>query len=411
MNLQRFRFCIWPSITVLLMLMYALLAGTERTGSIQAQTLPSDLRDTPRIVFPPFPTETAPLTVALAETAPLSTTFTYVGGYQTSMYADALIVSGTLAFITDVTEGVRVIDVSNPAQPQLLSTFKTVFRPIALELEGSLLAIADPDYGVYLVDMSNPTTPQQVGVVLLEEPLTKEILAIELAQNRLIMSTSRRRSEGRIIQMYTVSDPATPRLVGTYDGIEGAMYARQIIVNGNTMYLTGDVYDIPGTWLEILDITDLAHPQRLGRIGTNAQDAIAMKAIVENLVYLNGVSRYGVTYIAVVDVSNPAEPYQVGGFGASGRVILGLYASSGAVFIGTMYRDSTDPRLIIHSAASVTTTMPLLTNYAAPEVTDLPHTIVVVGDYLYIAENTAGLRIYRINYPYHITAPTIRQTL
>lgn len=164
-----------------------------------------------------------------------ATTFTLVGAFPARIGTEALAVGGGLALIADREAGLRILDIRDPTQPRLLSTFTppVLFFPSVVKMAGQIAAVADPASGVYLLDLSDPARPRQLSVY----PITQgedAILSMDLSQNRLYIGTYR---DG--VRVFDVSRPAELRLLGTYPGVEARFFANKIIVAEDRMYLTG----------------------------------------------------------------------------------------------------------------------------------------------------------------------------
>jgi hypothetical protein len=65
-------------------------------------------------------------------------------------------VSGDYAFVADATDGVRVVDISDPAAPGLVHTFHTGSFTEAVAVAGDRLYAANSGAGIQVLDISNP---------------------------------------------------------------------------------------------------------------------------------------------------------------------------------------------------------------------------------------------------------------
>lgn len=70
--------------------------------------------------------------------------------------------SGDYAFVADDTCGLRVIDVSDPANPQPAGSLDTPGSAFGVALDGDYAVIPDA-YSVRVADISDPTQPREVG--------------------------------------------------------------------------------------------------------------------------------------------------------------------------------------------------------------------------------------------------------
>lgn len=86
-----------------------------------------------------------------------------VGAYQPSGIVVDVTVSGTLAFLSGREDGVHLVDVSNPAQPQLIATRHVAGGSVwGVALAGDIAFLAAGAAGVVAMDVSNPAQPQML---------------------------------------------------------------------------------------------------------------------------------------------------------------------------------------------------------------------------------------------------------
>ena len=64
----------------------------------------------------------------------------------------------------------QVFDLSNPAAPERVATFRTPGRPVRFTLEGTLAYVADGPEGLQVVDLSTPSRPSVVGAYTTPDP-------------------------------------------------------------------------------------------------------------------------------------------------------------------------------------------------------------------------------------------------
>src|SRR5207253_825205 len=87
-----------------------------------------------------------------------------VGNYVTPpAVVFGVAVSGNYAYLADYSAGLRVVDVSDPANPQSVGTSATGGRPVGVAVLGHYAYLADMDFGLQVIDVSNPASPQRVG--------------------------------------------------------------------------------------------------------------------------------------------------------------------------------------------------------------------------------------------------------
>ena len=151
---------------------------------------------------------------------------------------------------------------------------------------------------------------------------------------------------------------------------------------GNLVCLVGQDVSQTQSSLHVFDVTDPAHPQRLGNCSLPAAPSD---------VYLAGTHAYvadGTAGLLVIDLSNPAEPKLVGtcvtGGGAGGVQVVGTtaYVTGDA---GLLVIDVSQPTLPVPLGA-------LATTYALGR-------LQVVGGYAYAAANQEGMQVVDVGNP------------
>jgi hypothetical protein len=85
-----------------------------------------------------------------------------------------VMVSGSHAYVTNGSHpyigepgawGLQVVDVSNPAAPEILGSASTPSSAVSVALSGSYAYVADDGFGVLVVDISDPASPTTVGSI------------------------------------------------------------------------------------------------------------------------------------------------------------------------------------------------------------------------------------------------------
>jgi len=238
-------------------------------------------------------------------------------------------VSGTTAYVADVTRGIHVLDVSNPTSPVEIGADPTVgtsavqvgsgylyatgsnrFRildvstpsfPVEVgsrstegiaydvDVAGRYACVADNVAGLYVLDVTDPENPVRIGRA--DVPDT----ALDVALSGAYAYVACRYAGLRV---FSVQDPTNPFEIGA---LATPDYARGVFVQGTMAY----VADLTAG-LRVIDVSNPAAPVELG--------SVALPAF-SNHVFVSGNFAYvanGCAGLSVVDVSNPAAPAQVG---------------------------------------------------------------------------------------------------
>ncbi len=124
--------------------------------------------------------------------------------------------SGDLAFLADGPEGLRIIDVSNPAAPVEIGSLDTPVDAFDVSVHGSLAAVADDTGGVHLIDVSVPSAPFLVQTIP-TSPMARTVL---LARHVLYFGGD----GAQKLSVVDVTDPANPILLGSPTPFESPLF-------------------------------------------------------------------------------------------------------------------------------------------------------------------------------------------
>jgi len=87
-----------------------------------------------------------------------------VGSVHTPGLAGGVAVSGSYAYVAD-RYSLQVIDITNPAIPQIVGSAGTPGQAGGVTVSGTHAYVTANDYGLQVIDITNPASPQIVGSV------------------------------------------------------------------------------------------------------------------------------------------------------------------------------------------------------------------------------------------------------
>jgi hypothetical protein len=372
-------------------------------GATLEEVVPDSLKIHPLSPLAPEAKQPAGLTVGLAQTTPLSTTFTLVGTYPPG--GRPLTISGTIALLHQY-NGLHLVDVANPAQPQLLSSFPLTSSSTAVMVGPHLVAlgehaIEDLPNAVYLVDVRNPMAPQQVGMIPLEQGV-ESLVNISSSAGLLYIATSRPQ-----VLIVDVRNPATPQVVGRYRGVGEPFYVNGLAAVSDKLYLTGSYEDDSGTSLEVLNLVDPTNPQRIGRLAPEHRHFLRMQAIEGTTIYARGGIFPYLDFFAI-NAHNPTNIYTYSASVSFRINSSSVFATEGLVFVaGYMERDVNPGYQLIVFERTDSAHLEVSKYYQTLPLAEAPFSLMVADNYLYLSQN--GLHIYRINYPYQLNFPIVNR--
>ena len=187
----------------------------------------------------------------------------------------------------------RVIDISEPVHPREIGVYNLEGSSQRVEVSGSHALVAvgwrefvnvqeDPpiSWAVYrgelqVIDISDPASPQLVG--LHEAPWWAADLAVA-GSYVCLLTRSPQEDRSRLV-ILDLSDPTNPRPVGAY---ERPGWAAAVAVAGNYAFMgcQGSTADS----LDIIDLADPAQPRRVG--GSNAFRSASDLVVVDHRLFV-----------------------------------------------------------------------------------------------------------------------------
>jgi len=203
-----------------------------------------------------------------------------------------IFVSGNYAYIADSFNGLRVVDVSDPANPQQVGSFDPPGsrRAQGVYFSDPYLYVAD-GLGLLILDVSDPTAPFEVGFY------HSPGFAVKVYPLGGYAFVADREGGLRIAN---VSDPANPKPVSNYFEA-GSVHVLDVFVSDSYAYVA-----MGGLGLRIVDISDPANPQEVGFSDTEG---------VAEAVQVSGSYAYladGEDNLRIFDISDPADPQEIG---------------------------------------------------------------------------------------------------
>ncbi len=201
------------------------------------------------------------------------------GGY-------AITVREKTAFMASGSEGLNIIDISDPKSPILEAKVDTNGEARDVALSGSYAFVADGLGGLIIVDVRNPAAPRTVG----KWDSPGESMGIVVRDETAYLADG---SAG--LQILDVKDPIKPTPLGFCD-TDGT--AEDITLSGDNSYIADG-----SSGLKVMDISKSSAPKQIASLMTSG--------------YCRGVSADGHLLCAgnlydgafqVIDISKPAAP-------------------------------------------------------------------------------------------------------
>lgn len=292
---------------------------------------PSSLPSTPIATLPAtlLPTLTATATSTLTPTP--EPAFQEIGNFPTSREARNVFVVDQLAYIANAEQGLLILDIQDPANPQEIGAFPmenaenvVVVEGIAYVVEQGLLKDnrAQNDRLV-LVDVQDPAAPRSIGEFTPQGIFVHQNLShLAVFDQKVYLATSDR------LMIVDVSDPSKPVEVGEFTFFSN-ISSPGVAVEQGIAYLQANE-------LHVIDVSD---PAQAAEIGGYDSSWGASLVIQDQVAYIASWSNG----LILLDISNPARPIKLGQYlepagnyellppGAAGRETLLDVALSGDI--------------------------------------------------------------------------------
>lgn len=272
--------------------------------------------------------------------------------------ANGVAIDGDFAYIADFSAGLLVVDISDPANPTLLSTFAAVGQ--AVVASGDYVFLAAGAGGLRIVSVANPSAPALVGSVS-----TTGATGIAVDGDQAYIADG---SSG--LRVISVSNPAAPSIVATFNT---AGSATDVEVDGDYVYLADGS---PG--FLVFDVTNPASPALLTTVDTPGNnfgiDVRGNRAYVTDSTGL----------LLIYDLTNRSAPSLVGSIPIPG---------AGDVFANA------DRAYVAASSAGISIVD--ISDETAPSLvhaydTTAARDLIVEGEYAFLADGNGGFRIIQV---------------
>jgi hypothetical protein len=217
--------------------------------------------------------------------------------------------------------GVFIFDISNPDAPVLRSWYNPganiqFLEAIVIGNRGYFGAGNGTTNGVHIVDLTNPASPQLLGIVNAANgghATIHEMMVFDQADQRYLLINSNSTAT-RSLKILNVTNPAVPVLKYTFNSTDNG-WVHAMHIRGNRMFLSGFS---SSTRVDIYDISNLAAtgPAHIGTVpvGLGSNHSTWTSEDGNFLYSAREISNSDVTNpgdIRVYDISEPSTPLLV----------------------------------------------------------------------------------------------------
>ncbi|MGD0949142.1 MAG: hypothetical protein ABSA52_17160, partial [Candidatus Binatia bacterium] len=288
-----------------------------------------------------------------------------------------------LAYVASTQFGLAVVDVTNPAQPIVVSTADTPFCGEYVAVDGALAVVLNGS-GLTVLDVTNPRQQQPSCIGSL--PGTFGAVAVA-GSTAYVIQTVPGNPATTYLSVVDLTNAAAPSIAGRV-AVGGGTYVGVRVI-GSLAYVAAG-----SNGLRVVDVSNPAAPTIIGT---------AALAAAEDVDVVNGYAYVAnSTSVAVVDVSNPRQPLLVSSTSVPATTLAA--AGSNLYVLGGTYLEILDitspttPRLFSTSANYGAQGLAALGNdvyLASPEVNSSPSPTTIGG--LYVIDMSTGAPVVLTN--------------
>lgn len=200
----------------------------------------------------------------------------------------SIAVQGEIAYVADGKMDVRVMDISDPANPHEIGMVGTFQWAMGLAIDGNRLYVADNAKGLWIAGLEDPARPRLLGSYTLKQAAT----GVAAQGNTAYVV----HMNGGLVAI-NISNPAQPELLGE---LETPQMSAAIALSGNYAFIAAGQ---GGMW--VVDISQPAAMHKVAGLPGTWTDGLILAG---NILYLTD----NVMGLLAVDVSDPLQPRQVG---------------------------------------------------------------------------------------------------
>lgn len=278
-------------------------------------------------------------------------------------------ISGNYLYASCV-NGVLVFDISNRADPTLVTQFFQGGAAWGLALQSEVLYIAADEAGLQLYDVAQPASPVEKGGC----ETNGNAAGVVIHDGHAYVA-----DRGFGVSVVDVSDVNAPSVASEH-GIAHDVYSRGFghVLGNGILYVTNRAHRMIA-----FDLSVASEPQIIGEYGTPGRTTGL--SLNDNLVYLVHASNQ----MRVLDVSSPGSPVELGACGTPG--------TPEAVDVGGGYSYTAEGEMGVSLINIIDPANPHLSSSYDTDGT--AHDITYLDGYCYIADGNNGLVILDVTVP------------
>ncbi len=238
------------------------------------------------------------------------------------------------AYVTALTGGLFIYDVSDPANPvQRAQVTPSDDSWNQVWVQGKTAYIASSNRGILIYDLTNVAVPRYVSAL----PASKvDVRSIFVNGTKLYAASPSPNAE---VIAYDITNPTAPVLDTRYyvddSNPSAGQIPMEVFVSGNTLYVSH--------WTYGLAVVDVTNPKAFKRVGKFAYPGATSRAVVVGTVGSRTLAfeagENWDAHLRILDVSAPENVYQAGAYRMRPEVSIRGLALSGTKLYVAHYQD------------------------------------------------------------------------
>jgi len=330
---------------------------------------------------------------------------TMIGG-QTPFSPSGIICDNDTAYLLSDLDGVRVFDLTNPAQPQQIGMMPTSVGGFEFTIQETVernqylvdgkLFIPDQARGLTIVDVNQPALPVRIGQYV--SPVPEWMMSIDVVDEIAYIVS---RNAG--LRVVDVTDPVNMRELA-FDHERKNLYLQQpskIEVSDDYANIADQNYSF-----HVYDVSDPTSPEQVGavfdRVAPDGADDIVING---DVAYVSAWGAKDAFYpdwgLWVIDISNPATPQAVNFIDLpNGEWSLSIHNDILYALDGWKVEEDDEPMALRVLDLSNPTGPAEILSTPIPDYQPLsPSEVIAQGDWLYMSFGNQGLKLFNISQP------------
>ena len=271
---------------------------------------------------------------------------------------------GNLLFLADNLNGIKLLNISNPANPTLISQYgDTNNHTFNIAVQGKFAYVADGADGLEVIDISNPLFMQKVNSWSNGYNVTDVLISGNLA----FLSV-----QDLGIEIINITQPQSLIEVSNWTNYKKPS---NVVLKGNLLFVASENYK-----LEILDISNFKKILKVAELPIS--NKIYQILLKDDYIYLaNGIE--GLKVVEIKDISNPSL---ISTFNPTGSITNILIEENYAFLANNAY-----------GLSIVDILNPFIPKLAYNwSVNEKINSIKIYGEYIYLGCELSGLQVLRV---------------